>query len=197
MKLVAVVGSGSECGKTTVICRILKGIPGLGAVKLSPRQGESRVEWGPGDPGKDTDLYARSGAARVARIVGPREGTAQTWGEIRAEFGDCRGVVMEGARAVDLPDEKCVIFVDGRKWLEARDEHEEREERNRRLIALSDGIVEIPPHDERTVAGDFVVSSHTRASRQGERPGSKSRLSSVKIALLTFVHEFLGAEEEG
>lgn len=72
MKIIAVVGTGSGCGKTTVACRILAEIPRLGAVKISPRDCESHVEWGAGEPGKDTDLYVGHGAIRVARIIGPR-----------------------------------------------------------------------------------------------------------------------------
>jgi molybdopterin-guanine dinucleotide biosynthesis protein len=191
VKLVAVVGSGSGCGKTTVISRILRGIPGLGAVKLSPREGESRVEWGPGDPGKDTDLYARSGAARVARIVGPRESAAQTWGEIRAEFGDCRGVVIEGSRAVDFPEEKCVLFVAGRQSLDAR------EERSRGLMAISDVIVEMMPHADTIKAPFLTLSSHFLDGKHSERAGGESCPPSVDLDLLVFIREFLGLEERG
>jgi len=191
VKLVAVVGSGSGCGKTTVICRILRGIPGLGAVKLSPREGESRVEWGPGEPGKDTDLFARSGAARVARIVGPRESATQTWEEIKAEFGDCRGGLIEGTRAVDFPEAKCILFVAGRQSLAARDE------RNRVLMTISDVIVELVPHTENGKAGNFTLSSHFPTSKLGQRAGSGNCPPSVELDLLAFVREFLGLEALG
>lgn len=191
MKLVAVVGSGSGCGKTTVACRILRGIPGLGAVKLSPQAGESRVEWGPGDPAKDTDLYVRSGAVRVARIVGPRESAARTWGEIRAGFGGCRGVVIEGTRAVDFPEKKCVLFIAGRQSLDVR------EERNNGMMAISDAIVEFAPHTERVKSQVFALSSHLLVGKQGGRARNECCPPSVELDLLAFIRDFLQLEEQG
>ncbi len=113
MKIIAVVGTGSGCGKTTLACRVLREIPGLGAVKISPREGASRVEWGAGEPGKDTALYAAHGAVRVARIIGPREAVGSTWELIKDQFEGCRGVVIEGASALNLPEERFVVFVVG------------------------------------------------------------------------------------
>lgn len=103
MKIVAVVGTGSGCGKTTVSCRIIREIPGLGAVKISP-----------GDPGKDTDLFVGSGAVPVARIVGPREAAGQAWELIKGRFNGCRGVVVEGTSALEIPGERSVISLNGR-----------------------------------------------------------------------------------
>jgi len=128
MKIIAVVGTGSGCGKTTVVCRILRAIPGLGAVKISPRDGALRVEWGGGEPGKDTDLYVSSGAVPVARIIGPREQATPAWEKIKGRFSGCRGVVIEGASALDFPDERYAVFVVGAvrdRTREARDGHVE------------------------------------------------------------------------
>lgn len=136
MKIIAVVGTGSGCGKTTVACRILRGIPGLGAVKISPRVGESRVEWGPGEPGKDTDLFARSGGAPVARIVGPREQVQATWDRIRSRFAGCPAVVVEGASALGIPGDRFIVLVVGDTREDPRDD------RNRPLAALADIIVD-------------------------------------------------------
>ena len=136
MKIVAVVGTGSGCGKTTVACRILREIPGLGAVKISPREGASRIEWGPGEQGKDTDLFVGNGAVRVARIIGPREAVGGAWRLIEQAFEGCRGVVIEGASALDLPGERFVVFVAGDTRCD------QREERDRVLAANSDLIVE-------------------------------------------------------
>lgn len=139
VKAIVIVGSGSGCGKTTVACRILGAVPGLGAVKVSPRDEPPRVEWGAGAPGKDTDLFAASGAAPVARIVGPRGGVAVAWEKIRGEFEGCRGVLVEGSRGLDVVADRFVVFVvfvGGERW------REDRPERNLALAAGADIVVE-------------------------------------------------------
>jgi len=140
MKIIAVVGTGSGCGKTTVACAILRAFPGLGAVKISPRDGESFVEWGPGEPGKDTDLFVRSGAVRVARIIGPRDQVCRTWESIKDQFIHYPGVVIEGASALGIPGERYVVFVAGEM------EDDEREERNRAMAANADLIFDRSSH---------------------------------------------------
>lgn len=135
VKIIAVVGTGSGCGKTTAVCSILRAIPGLGAVKISPRDGVSRIEWGPGEPGKDTDLYAGSGAVRVARIIGPRRTVGLTWELIKERFAGCPGVVIEGTSALDIPEERYVVFVVGDSL------EEKREERNRSIASMADIMV--------------------------------------------------------
>ena len=140
MKIIAVLGTGSGCGKTTVACHILREIPGLGAVKISPREGASRVEWGGGAPGKDTDLYAGSGAVRVARIVGPREAVGAAWELIKDQFAGCQGVVIEGASALAITGDRFVIFVVGDT------QNDKREERNRIIAANSTVIIDRSSH---------------------------------------------------
>jgi len=140
VKIIAVVGTGSGCGKTTVACRILRAFPGLGAVKISPREGVSRVEWGAGEPGKDTALYLRSGAFRVARIIGPRERLGVAWDSISEAFQLCPGVVIEGAGALEFPGERLVIFVIG-------DSSEaSRESQHRKLSSVADVVIERSAH---------------------------------------------------
>lgn len=140
MKIIAIAGTGSGCGKTTVACRIIREIPGLGAVKISPRVGESRIEWGPGEPGKDTDLFVAGGAAPVARIIGPREAVGQAWEQIKGHFDGCRGVVVEGTSALEIPGERFVVFVAGDTTGEAR------EQRNREIAAVSGLIIDRSSH---------------------------------------------------
>ena len=144
MKIVAVVGTGSGCGKTTIACRILREIPGLGAVKISPRACASRIEWGAGEQGKDTDLFVGSGAVPVARIIGPRETVGQAWEKIKGHFDGCQGVVIEGASALDIPGERFVVFVIG----DTKDD--QREERNRAVAAISDIIIDRSSHSMAT-----------------------------------------------
>ena len=140
MKIIAVVGTGSGCGKTTVACRILREISGLGAVKISPREGASRIEWGAGEPGKDTDLYVGCGAAPVARIIGPREAVVQSWELIKGHFNGCQGVVMEGTSALEIPGDRFVVFVVGDT------NNDQREEKNRAVTAISDLIIDRSHH---------------------------------------------------
>ena len=140
MKIVVVAGTGSGCGKTTVVCRLLQAIPNLGAVKISPREGESRIEWGVGEPGKDTDLYLAHGAVRAARIIGPRVGVVPAWDLIKGKFDGLRGVVIEGACALDIPGEKFSVFVVGATV------EEERAERNRVNAAKCQIIIDRSSH---------------------------------------------------
>jgi molybdopterin-guanine dinucleotide biosynthesis protein len=140
VKIIAVVGTGSGCGKTTVACRILRAIPGLGAVKISPREGASRVEWGAGEPGKDTDLYLANGAVRVARIIGPRESVVATWELVKGQFDGCQGVLIEGTSVLDVQGERFVVFVDGAI------ENVVRQERKREIVAISDIVLTSSSH---------------------------------------------------
>ena len=150
MKIIAVVGTGSGCGKTTVACRLLRAIPGLGAVKISPREGESRVEWGAGEPGKDTDLYVGSGAVRVARIIGPRDAVVSKWELIKDQFKGCTGVVIEGASALGLPEERYVVFVVGDT------QNDERDERSREIAAHSAVIINRSSHNDDNMLIDKI-----------------------------------------
>jgi hypothetical protein len=135
MKVIAVVGSASGSGKTTLACALLRAIPGLGAVKISPSDGPARVEWGPGKTGKDTARFAGCGAAAVARIVGPRDRLPETWESVRAVFEPLPGVLIEGAGALALPEHRFTIFV------AVPDTLGERPARDERLAAAADCIV--------------------------------------------------------
>jgi hypothetical protein len=152
VKIIAVAGTGSGCGKTAVACHILRAIPGLGAVKISPREGPSRVEWGAGEPGKDTDQYVSSGAVQVARIIGPRELVVQSWNLIRLQFKGCEGVVIEGASSLAIPEERYVVFVIGDPLEEAR------EDRNRTMIANSDAIIDRSSHFDGNSLAESICS---------------------------------------
>jgi hypothetical protein len=135
MKVIAVVGSASGSGKTKLACAILRAIPGLGAVKISPRAGPPRVEWGAGDAGKDTDRFAASGASLVARIVAPRARVTEAWAGVRASMERLPGVVVEGAGALALPAERFTVLVVTPQSLG------ERPARDLRLAVAADCIV--------------------------------------------------------
>lgn len=139
MRAIAVVGSASGAGKTAVACAILRAVPGLGAVKISPREAAARVEWGGGPAGKDTARYAASGAVAVARIVSPRGRAQEAWGAVRAVFERLPAIVIEGAGALDLPVERFTVFVADPRTLGARPARDER------LAAAADCIVVVRP----------------------------------------------------
>ena len=154
MKIVAVVGSESNSGKTTIACRILRGIPGLGAVKISRREGgTAHVEWGGGSADKDTARYAASGAAVVARIIGPEATVAATWEKISETFRECPGVVIEGRGAIQLSGEKFVIFAIGPSV-------GQRTERNSQIAATSDLAVIVGPTTDQDSPEIREVLSH-------------------------------------
>jgi len=157
MNIIAVVGTGSGSGKTTVACRLLKALPGLGAVKISPRDAAAGVEWGAGEPGKDTDCYSVAGAARVARIVGPRGAAAGVWAAMEASFRGLPGVVVEGAGSLELPGRKLVVLVVGATF-------RERSERNSKLASIADVIViNFPITVGNTPVVDDVLSHNRRS----------------------------------
>ena len=160
MKIIAVAGTGSGCGKTTVACQILRAIPGLGAVKISPREEPSRVEWGAGAPGKDTDLFARSGAVRVARIIGSRDTVGTTWEIIKHQFQGCPGVVIEGVSALGILEERYVVFVVGDT------QEDRRDDRNRLIKANSTIIIDRSPHFDTNLFLDSIRSFLTRSSEK-------------------------------
>lgn len=137
MKVIAVVGSASGSGKTRLVCTILREIHGLGAVKISPRDVPPRVDWGPGEPGKDTARFAAAGAAAVARIVAPRTGLEAVWEQARSRLEGLPGVVVEGAGALQLPAERFAIFV------AAADTMAQRPWRNEPIASAADWIVRV------------------------------------------------------
>jgi len=186
MKVIAVVGSASGSGKTTLACALLRAIPGLGAVKISPSDGAARVEWGPGKTGKDTARFAGCGAAAVARIVGPRERFPETWETVRAVFEPLPGVLIEGAGALALPDDRFTIF------LAVPDTLGERPARDERLAAAADCIVVV------RAAGDTADEHPLVARHRGRVPVFGIRPDAVEWgheSLIEAVRSFLFGEE--
>jgi hypothetical protein len=115
VKVIAVTGTGSGSGKTSFVVRLLRAIPGLGAVKISPRPGATSVEWGTGSAGegKDTARYLAAGAVRAARIIGPRGSAGQVWKDVELGMAGCRAVVVEGSGALEIGQPRLGILVAG------------------------------------------------------------------------------------
>lgn len=129
--IVAVGGFASNSGKTTLVCELLRALPGWEAIKMtrghyrscgrepaaccvSPLLGDApRVLSGRGEtytPGKDTGRYWDAGAAGVHWVVstGPqvREGFAAALARVRAG-----GVVVEGNSFLEDAEADFTIMV--------------------------------------------------------------------------------------
>lgn len=102
------------------------------------------MEWGAGEPGKDTARFAASGASLVARIVGPRDRVAEVWDGMRQRLAGAPAVLVEGAGALALAEERFTVLVAAAAMLG------KRPERDQRLAAAADYIVAVgaPPEGE-------------------------------------------------
>lgn len=138
VKVIVVAGSGSGVGKTALICHLLRVIPGLGVIKLSPREGGSPVvEWGTEgeDPGKDTGRFRQDGAALVARVVSPRSRLSVPLLEALSSMASCRAVIIEGSSALGVINPALVIMVVGPEAKSGR------EKKNKRILSQADLII--------------------------------------------------------
>lgn len=155
MKVVGVIGSGSGCGKTTLVCALLREIPGLGAVKISPREdATAHVEWGGGPEVKDTARYIASGAKKAARIVAPRAEILSQWPAVLEAMKACRGVIVEGGADSLAGKRDLTIFLVGGRTSGVR------EERTRRLARGSDVIAAYLPTDSGKWTFEVAIPSH-------------------------------------
>lgn len=97
---VRVSGSGRNVGKTTLATRLVSWLAGRGHRVSAVKRTHHPLP--PDDPGSDTDLMARAGAARVA-FVGPdgvleRSGTSSLGDVLERLSVDADVVVIEGYR---------------------------------------------------------------------------------------------------
>lgn len=121
MIVVTVSGTASEVGKTTLVCELLRRLPGWGAVKVTRGHyrscgrdpetccvshllaEEPRVFRDPGDievDGKDTARYVEAGAAEVRWVVCRRGQEDDGVRRALAEVARLPGVVVEGNTVV-------------------------------------------------------------------------------------------------
>lgn len=125
--ILSVIGPHSDCGKTTFVAHLLRHVPGLGCLKISPahewpgKSPASGVVIG-GDyylegwadlnrPGKDTALYLAAGAARARRLRHRRDGLAAGLEAALHDYPPGMSVVVEGSRAVRLLQPVAVVLV--------------------------------------------------------------------------------------
>jgi hypothetical protein len=125
--ILSVVGPHSGCGKTTFIVQLLRQIPGLGCLKVSPARdwpseaeltatvsGEDyylepkpRLE----DPTKDTALYLAAGAVQTERLRHRREGLAPGLQAALSQYPPDVSVIIESSSAVRHLDPVAVILI--------------------------------------------------------------------------------------
>ena len=122
MRIVTVSGTSSEIGKTTLVCELLRRLPGWAAVKVTrghyrscgkdpetccvshllgdaPRVFGDRADTD--QAAKDTGRYWAAGAADVRWVVGKRGQEAAGLARALEELADRPGVVVEGNRIVE------------------------------------------------------------------------------------------------
>jgi hypothetical protein len=132
MKIVAVSGACSRAGKTAAAVSLIRALPACTAVKFTvtedvfkrcPRGApcvvcdidvpfriveEAAVL---GEPGTDTERFARSGAARVVWAITRRTSAPLAWAAVRRRLPGSRAVVIEGSTVVDLASPDRLVFV--------------------------------------------------------------------------------------
>lgn len=132
MLLVTVSGTASEVGKTTLVCGLLRRLPGWAAVKVTRGHyrscgrdpetccvshllgDEPRVFDDPADTdvdGKDTGRYWRAGAADVRWVVGRRGQEADGLRRALAGLASRPGAIVEGNRVVTSARPDLAILV--------------------------------------------------------------------------------------
>ncbi|HUU85874.1 MAG TPA: hypothetical protein VM243_20440 [Phycisphaerae bacterium] len=125
--ILSVVGPHSGCGKTSFVIHLVRHIPGLGCLKISP--GGDRLQQRPGRgkairpdydledsqrlerSGTDTALYLTAGAAVVHRLRHRRDGLATGLHAALALYPESTPIVVESSRAVRLLHPAAVVLV--------------------------------------------------------------------------------------
>lgn len=125
--ILSVVGPHSGCGKTTFVTALLREVPGLGCLKISPARDwpapspDSDNEVGEDyylerasrltEPGKDTTLYLEAGAGEVKRLRHWRDGLVAGLEAALGGYPPGMPVVVESSGAVSLLNPVAVILV--------------------------------------------------------------------------------------
>ena len=121
MKIVVISGAHKGVGKTALVCQILKGLKGFGAIKttvskenISVTSKNEAIEV----PGKDTALLKKAGAEKVVLVSSPRKDLG--WA-LKVALGmvssGCKGVIIEGTSVLDYikPDVAILIKAKGKE----------------------------------------------------------------------------------
>jgi molybdopterin-guanine dinucleotide biosynthesis protein len=120
VKVVVISGAHKGVGKTTLACRILKGLKGFGAIKttvskenISITSKDKAIEV----PGKDTALLKEAGAEKVVLVSSPRKDLGWALKVAMGMVSGCKGVIIEGTSVLDYikPDVAIMIKAKGKK----------------------------------------------------------------------------------
>ena len=125
-RVLSVVGPHSGCGKTSFVTHLIRNIPGLGCLKISPATDWPDASLGPptasegfyledrahlNRPGKDTAFYLSAGAVRVERLRHRADSLAPGLRSALQRFDPATAVVVESSSAVSLLKPAAVVLV--------------------------------------------------------------------------------------
>ena len=123
MKLICVGGLSSECGKTSVVCMLLRSLPGWAAVKVTPSRIEEACPRGrsceacrivdgryevtvddgiPERPRKDTMRFHEAGAAHVGFVRALPEHLPEALNAAYKRLDGVRGVIVESTTMMPI-----------------------------------------------------------------------------------------------
>ncbi len=124
MKIITISGAHKGVGKTTLACKILKGLKDFGAIKtmvskenISITSKDEAIEV----PGKDTFLLKKAGAEKVVLVSSPRKDLGWALKVALNMVSGCKGVIIEGTSVLDYikPDVAIMIRAKGKRIKES------------------------------------------------------------------------------
>ena len=118
MKIVVISGAHKGVGKTTLVCQILKGLKGFGAIKttvskenISVTSKNEAIEV----PGKDTALLKEAGAEKVVLVSSPRKDLGWSLKVALGMVSGCKGVIIEGTSVLDYIKPDVAILIKAKR----------------------------------------------------------------------------------
>jgi len=115
-KIIGVGGGSSDSGKTSIVCKLLQGLPGWGALKCSPEALFTSIyddHKTITEDGTDTGKYMNSGAQDAVLLKAPQEALSEALPMALQRLAHLPGVIVEGNSAIELCLPNIVIFTFG------------------------------------------------------------------------------------
>ena len=163
MKLICVGGLSSGCGKTSVVCLLLKALPGWAAMKITPSRADEVCPRGqdceacqppegrfevtideeiPQRPGKDTARFSEAVASHVVFVRGLPECLPEAlWSAFERLDDPSRYPTWRGVSGVIIESTTAMPIVDGLRILVAREGVSEAKDSARVAVGLVDLFV--------------------------------------------------------